>query len=299
MPKQINVGVNGAVKTVKEVPLCINGVIKKAIKGVCGVNGAVREFFAMSDYEQIQNYSLIYDRGTEYVGLSIYAEDPNYGGICSKESSYIHIGRESTTYSNWTGGMITTNSTVSLSGYTTASVLLNSKSYVTINDTNEGYESAAIVAKWSGFGSASDPNAIWQPGFEAYASCGFGGRQYGCHIDVSSLTSSLYMKFTIRGELNNIYDYYVTGMVLSKSDDITTLASKAGIATATVANILNNSSTLLNNYDAVQWMIKRCTGDFMVRAVTNPTFLSALNSSPFKSYITGNTHWAKFLAMTA
>ena len=45
MAKQINVGVGGAVKTVKKVPFSIGGVVKQAKKGVCGIGGVVKEFF--------------------------------------------------------------------------------------------------------------------------------------------------------------------------------------------------------------------------------------------------------------
>lgn len=45
MAKQINVGVDGVVRTVKEVPISIGGVVKKAQKGVCGVGGVVKTFF--------------------------------------------------------------------------------------------------------------------------------------------------------------------------------------------------------------------------------------------------------------
>ena len=294
MPKQINVSINGVVKTVKEVPLSINGVVKKATKGVCGVDGAVREFFAMSDYEQIQNYSLIYDRGTEYVSLKFQAENTSYGGFITKNSDHFYIGRKAQTNMLWSGGLISTSSTVNLTGWNTASFLFNSKtnSYED-TETAGNQEAGSFVTSYSGMS-----NGVWSYEILGWSDLVVLGGQ-STHSDVSSINTSKYIKYTVRGEHGTVYNHYLTGIVLTKSDDITTLASKAGIGSASISNILNNSSTLLNNYDAVQWMIKRCTGDFMVRAVSNKTFLSALNSSPFKSYVTGNAHWAKFLAMTA
>ena len=54
---------------------------------------------------------------------------------------------------------------------------------------------------------------------------------------------------------------------------------------------------LLSNEKTVEFMIKQCTGDFMVSAIQNQTFLTALNNSPFKEKIMANEHWAKFLNM--
>ena len=294
MPKQINVGINGVVKTVKEVPLSINGVVKKATKGVCGVDGTVREFFNYGDYTQIQNYYLIYDRGTEYVTLNIATENSSSGGFCTKNSTNINIGKKSNDNYYWAGGIISTASAVDMTNYQTASVLLNSNSTTSTESDGGDHYGAALVASTSGTSMH-----VWGYTHDAWDVVPQQGRPYAVHLNISNVSGSRYMKYTCRGEHYTVYNHYVTGFVLSKTDDISTLASKAGISTATVSNILANSNILLNNYDAVQWMIKRCTGDFMVRAVSNPTFLSALNSSPFKSYVTGNAHWAKFLAMTA
>lgn len=88
-------------------------------------------------------------------------------------------------------------------------------------------------------------------------------------------------------------------VVLTTVDDWQTLASIAGITASSIDDILTNSTTLLSNEDATEFMIKQCTGDFMVSAIQSETFLTALNDSPYKTKIYANTHWAKFLTMIA
>lgn len=294
MAKQINTSVGGVVKTIKDIRVGVGGAVKTVIKGVGSVGGVIKEFYNPSNYDQIQNYYLIYDRGTEYVGLKYQAENTSYGGFITKNSDHYYIGRKAQTNMLWSGGLISTSSTVDLTGWNTASFLFNSKtnSYEDI-DTAGNQEAGSFVTSYSGMS-----NGVWSYEILAWSDLVVIGGQ-ATFSDVSSINTSKYIKYTVRGEHGTVYNHYLTGIALSKSDDIATLASKAGISNATISNILNNSSTLLNNYDAVQWMIKRCTGDFMIRAVSNANFKSALNNSPFKSYVTGNTHWAKFLAMTA
>ena len=91
---------------------------------------------------------------------------------------------------------------------------------------------------------------------------------------------------------------YLYHLTLFKPDDFLTLAEKAEITATTIDEILNNSEILLNNKDAVNFMLKQCTGDFMITAVKNSTFLAALNDSPYKTIIQANEHWNKFLNLT-
>ena len=58
-------------------------------------------------------------------------------------------------------------------------------------------------------------------------------------------------------------------------------------------------STVLSNESSVNYMIKRCTGEFMGFALMSSAFLSALASSPYKEKVYANEHWAKFLALAA
>ena len=100
------------------------------------------------------------------------------------------------------------------------------------------------------------------------------------------------------------YDRHLTvfnlGMV--KADDWQALCSVAGVSVSTMDALLTNSSALtsiLNNKDAVNFMIAQCTGEFMLTAIQSSTFITALNSSPYKAAVQANEHWARFLALVA
>ncbi len=99
-----------------------------------------------------------------------------------------------------------------------------------------------------------------------------------------------------RGYYSNIggYLYHLT---LFKKDDWETLASKAKITATSISDVLTNSQKLLSNKSAVEFMIKRCTGDFMASALNNSNFLTNLESSEYKDVVYANEHWAKFLNM--
>ena len=85
---------------------------------------------------------------------------------------------------------------------------------------------------------------------------------------------------------------------IAKADDYNTLASKINVTVTDIDDLLNNYSTqLLNNKDAVRYMVKQCTGEFMVKALTNSTFKAAYQSSPYKSLIDSNEHWSKFISL--
>ena len=87
-----------------------------------------------------------------------------------------------------------------------------------------------------------------------------------------------------------------------KSDDTATLASRLGLTNNTTSRILadtNDLAKLFATSNAVQTMCLLCTGDFMINALNNSSFLAAYNSSQYKSIIDSNEHWAKFLTYFA
>lgn len=92
---------------------------------------------------------------------------------------------------------------------------------------------------------------------------------------------------------------YALGIV--KEDDLTTLCYLAEVSEPnSVSELIADTakiSAILSNQSAVEFMARKCTGEFMAAFVVNSACRSALNSSPFKDIITTNKHWAKFLAM--
>jgi len=93
--------------------------------------------------------------------------------------------------------------------------------------------------------------------------------------------------------------YYA--VALFKPDDWQTLCAKAGVSAPSTLDELTADTTalttILSNKSAVDFMAKRCTGDFMCAAVSTEAFLTALEASVYKEFVYANEHWAKFLAM--
>ena len=88
---------------------------------------------------------------------------------------------------------------------------------------------------------------------------------------------------------------------LFKEDDWGKLCDLAGVdATKTLSYLFSDIAsltTILENELAVSYMLRSCTGNFMSNAIKSSVFLTALESSPYKSIVLANKHWSKFLAM--
>ena len=120
-------------------------------------------------------------------------------------------------------------------------------------------------------------------------------------IDISDISGNHYLSF-VHVSTNSVKTT-VYAVALLKADDITTLCTKAGLTAPTdLATLIADSASIesiLNSKDAVGFMTKQCTGDFMASFVESENCLTALDASPYKATIQANEHWAKFLAMVA
>ena len=85
--------------------------------------------------------------------------------------------------------------------------------------------------------------------------------------------------------------YYAVGF--AKKDDISGL-SKYG---TTESAIISKASSLFNDKNSLIWMVRNCTGTFMINALSNSNFVTVMNSSANKTILLGNEHWAKFIAL--
>ena len=95
---------------------------------------------------------------------------------------------------------------------------------------------------------------------------------------------------------------YMYDVFLVKADDINTLCEKAGVTPTDLATLIADTTSItaiLNSASAVKFMIKNCTGDFMASFIASADCLALLETSPYKTTIQSNDHWAKFLAMVA
>ena len=90
---------------------------------------------------------------------------------------------------------------------------------------------------------------------------------------------------------------YTHATFILKEDNWSGVSNIAGITASTMGELLEKSEVLLSNELAVQLMVSQCTGNFMIIALSNSTFMTALANSAYKNTVYGNKHWAKFLAM--
>lgn len=94
-------------------------------------------------------------------------------------------------------------------------------------------------------------------------------------------------------------------LAILKQDNWQELCAIAGLTSSDYtdeATLCANStaiSTILNNKEAVKYMIYNCTGTFMTEFINSSVALEELNNSTFKTTIQANEHWNKFLNMVA
>ena len=100
-------------------------------------------------------------------------------------------------------------------------------------------------------------------------------------------------------------DQEIYSIFLLKQDNWQELCSIAGLNSSDYASeetLCANSTAItqiLSNANAVDFMLKQCTGTFMYYFVRSSTCLTALNNSTNKTKIHANEHWSKFLNMVA
>lgn len=255
-------------------------------------------------YEQLVNYTMLYDRGDECTdvtgGWDKYFTNFNsfwtVTGALTKNSDNIQFLDE-VALGYHTYKVLFTNSAININGFVGALIVselvrktagkttgvfnVEFELKTTPTDAGATYKrlSYTLYDKSSGIGK--NVNAI---NFSDYIT------------DYS--TTELYAGF-----IANTQDYICNAkayaLAFFKEDDWQTLASIAGITANSINDILTNSSTLLSNEEAVNYMTYNCTGSFMASAVASETFLTALNSSAYNTTIQANEHWNKFLSMVA
>lgn len=232
------------------------------------------------DYEQLINYTMLYDYGDECTNITGGFKVFNKGSV-TKNSTNMVIP----SYNGGGAGF----------GVQTINMI----------DNLIQYTKAGAVSSWSITSQAGDQRTNAIRIFESDSSLGeyslttSGLTTAAKGLRVTDISSNTIDSAYIAYECFWVKTYTATiyAIFLLKTDDYLTLAKKANITATTIDEILVNSEVLLNNQKAVDFMIKQCTGDFMASAVMSSTFLTAFESSPYKTLIQANEHWNKFLNM--
>ena len=290
---------NGNANNVSDIYVGINGVARKVTDGYVGVNGVARKFFGGGGggYPQLIHYTMLYDYGDECTSIT-----GGWDGHISSTVSYYSGAKTSLTknadnmvnpssiaFRAWSSRV--SNNTIDYTGYTYIGACFQSSGFgrhsqfrfILNNSATQDKESqtnvVALYVPTQNQGGTYTSKTIMTQQITTYSS--------GCYATMNVVGS---------GSPSGGYGYIYT-MFMLKDDDWQTLASKAGITASSISDILTQSSTLLSVEDAVNFMVSQCTGTFMVEAVNNSTFLTALGQSQYSTEINDNIHWNKFLSM--
>ena len=249
---------------------------------------------------QVVNYTMLYD-GTLGDATSNQMSSITGGWNPNSDIRFGGCGGDgyNLTYSHNPGYMYTY--TVKNSGYNYGGGLYTANQ-ITLDNYNGLYRISTISIYRTGSASmcyhTGGGRFCYNGGYcdESVGTTKLGYSIFGCSINVTgSYTIGVGTGTCGDGSVNasmNTYDVWLT-----KADNWQELASKAGLTVSSISDLLTQSSTLLANKSAVEYMIYNCTGDFMTMAVSNSTFTTALDSSTYKNMIYGNEHWNKFLTM--
>ena len=241
-----------------------------------------------SKYEQLVNYTMLYDNGNECTDITGGWENSftQGDGTFTKNSNHLYLYVKGSTWKKCAG----TKNKIDMS--------LFSKIYTRCKASRTS--ASPGICSWgltSEFESNLDGNAEQiSRGWILTDSNTFDGFKT---LDLSTITNA-HVNFKVQSNSSsNATTLYIYDVFMVKEDDWQTLANIAGITASSIDDILNNSSTLLANKEAVDFMIYQCTGSFMASAIQSSTFLTALNSSLYNTIIQANEHWNKFLSMVA
>lgn len=237
-----------------------------------------------SKYEQLINYTMLYDYGDECTDITGGWNGLTVNGWYSEATKY-----ENYLYMHASTASFTTKNKIDLTNYNTIcnvvknATNMSSTGSFTIGVGDTLYNKDGLGINYGTFTKA-----------KAFTTLG----NYIAVLDISEISTNLYYTFWVADSANKAYAS-VYNSFLVKQDDWQPLANLANITASSIDDILTNSTTLLSNKNAVEFMIYQCTGDFMAKAIQSETFLTALNNSQYKTIIMANEHWAKFLNMVA
>lgn len=87
--------------------------------------------------------------------------------------------------------------------------------------------------------------------------------------------------------------FYVYALGFVKTDSLSGLSAYG----TTISAIISKATSIFNDVTALSWMALNCTGDFMISALNDSGFVTAMNASANKSILVANEHWNRFIAL--
>lgn len=300
-----------------EVPQTIDGFLISKIKDfgtwtVTATNGyetsiqsvyidVATEFNVEINYEP--NYTFLYYYGDECADITGgWAKNPK-GTATDSNSDYVYSGSPivtSTVNNNSDSGYI--EAYIQVNSDTSASIPYRGALSLGTVNTVDLSEYTGILYKHSTtskYGSVSLKIPISETilGNEGnYSAVTVSGIKVNVGVTLDS-TNRPYFRLSAVRNNSNYSSLKLYAFCLLKPDPWDILASIANIQAVSISDILNKSDVLLSSNEAVLYMINGCTGDFMASAISSQTFMTVLESSPYKDLVYANKHWSKFLSM--
>ena len=269
-------------------------------------------------YQQQVNYQMLYDYGNECVDITdgwantVFVPNSSSKGEVIKYSNHMAIGGlRATAYTNRKVNLADYKKMVSLKAYT------KGRTDKTEDNGCQWFIATEELSIGNGLLN-SDWAFTWKETYNKYREGTSGYQNF-----ISDMTVKKSSSGNIPIELNE--DYYIGimydgmpnttlsnggfidlyNLILCKQDNWEELCTLAGLTSsdytdeATLCADSTAISTILNNKEAVKYMIYNCTGSFMAEFIASSTALTNLNDSTYKTLIHANEHWSKFLNMVA
>ena len=213
------------------------------------------------EYEQLINYTMLYDFGVENAELA--GGWTIYSATVTKNANNISIG---------SNGVLHTANAIPFTQY--------KKMYAVGVASADNHAYVCCMAN-------NNSTPLFTP---------FGTTKGLVGVDLTTALDTY--KASLNAD--NGYSATVYNVFLAKADDINTLCTKAGVTLTDLDTLLADTASLtaiFNSEDAVKYMVAQCTGDFMVGVLNSADAVSILKTSPYLNTVIGNPHWAKFIMM--
>lgn len=249
-------------------------------------------------YTQLINYTMLYDEGDECTSVT------GGWGLCQGTYSSVYGRKDaqsitlaftaSNAASNHDDAYTNTENEIDVTDYITMVANYTNVNITTGSETNQN---KPFSVYYNTFNSSS-----WETNRLAYYTSTFATEVQS--YDISGHTT-IKPIFYVNGwkSISCYADVTINHVLLVKDDNWQEWISKVGLSTdtyTTLDSVLADSTaleTLMNNEEAVKYMVYNCTGTVMAGCIQAQTAIDAIADSRYLSMIYGNVHWKKFLDM--
>lgn len=261
-----------------------------------GKTNAIGDVNGYNPYAQLINYTFLYNEGDECIDITggWYSYDIKLDGWGTGIAPTLTRGSNKMTISintasNRVGTVATTNK-IPWQQYSGV-VFINGRG-LSVNGSSSARVTAPLQLAPSPTGYSGDV-PIFYDSTNPFNS--------GKNVDVLATTDA-HCGITLTEAGAYSISLEVSNITLLKSDNWTTWMGKGDVSGfVSLGALLADAAamkTLMTNQDAINFMVRQCTGNVMTGVLTTPTSKNALlTSAKALAACFGNEHWNKFLNM--